>query len=65
MVRMVALLVLAVSIVGQPITAQERAPFPGRLAPVIVGSLADGSAINMPALERVASIVVLHFWGVT
>jgi hypothetical protein len=38
-------------------------PFPGQTAPTVATPLKDGT--TLADLQRTASTIVLHFWGVT
>lgn len=51
--------------ISTPCFAQKLGPFPGDTAPAVIAQQLDGSTLDLADLQRPASTVVLHFWGVT
>ena len=47
-----------------PCFGQKLGPFPGDTAPAVIAQQLDGSTLDLADLQRPASTVVLHFWGV-
>lgn len=64
--KLLAGLVLALSVClssATPCSSQPVGPFPGQTAPDVAARLKDGA--TLADLQRTASTIVLHFWGVT